>query len=509
MISEIKVTLERWCPQSSRRLKEDLAVGIKFNCTSLLVLSLLSACATLHISPPGSQAACCYFAAKDKDINQPGQKAFISWNPQSKTEAFTVQPKFEGNALDFGMVIPTPSRPKLDEMARDFFKDLAIYTILMPLPQPIYGPDDHQLVYFRGMAGGAMPRGARMNMAPVPKSAVRVLESGVVGSLDYKIIVADEAKGLFDWLKQNKYSYGGDESTLNFYIQKKWFFTVMKIDPKQMKKSGDGSYLGEVTPTRFTFTSAKCVYPLKITQISVKNKTDALFYVQAPSEMDLAGDCSWRPSYRSMYITYLLGCGAGQEEQSELQQHSSWIAEKKRKDPLFETAKLEWARKLSDSEMSVMEDPLKNYGQAGTGNLPPGAKIVSLNEFLKDMRARYSKHEKKDSYIETRDTQLANWEDQYQPSKGIIVRNYDDSSEGSQKKQRFMSTMYSWYPAREAPLDEVKNLSRLKGHLQKGQWLTKFRKQLRKEEMTDDLLLVEVPKDKEQTYSRIMPTSPP
>src|ERR1700738_4047639 len=91
---------------------------------------------------PAGHAACCYFAAKDKDINQPGQKAFISWNPTQKSEAFTVQPKFEGNAIDFGMVIPTPARPKLDEMPRDFFKDLAMYTILMPLPQPIYSPND-------------------------------------------------------------------------------------------------------------------------------------------------------------------------------------------------------------------------------------------------------------------------------------------------------------------------------------------------------------------------------
>ena len=29
----------------------------------------------------------------------------------------------------------------------------------------------------------------------------------------------------------------------------------MKIDPKQMKRGPDGSYTGEVTPTRFTFAS--------------------------------------------------------------------------------------------------------------------------------------------------------------------------------------------------------------------------------------------------------------
>src|SRR6516164_9572636 len=78
-------------------------------------------------------AACCYFSAKNADILQPAQKAFLTWDPAEKVETFTVQPKFEGNALDFGMVIPTPARPKLDEMPRDFFKELAVFTILEPM----------------------------------------------------------------------------------------------------------------------------------------------------------------------------------------------------------------------------------------------------------------------------------------------------------------------------------------------------------------------------------------
>src|ERR1019366_1564104 len=80
--------------------------------------------------PAASQAACCYFSAKNSDILQPSQKVFLTWDPSEKVETFTVQPKFEGNALDFGMVIPTPTQPKLNEMPRDFFKHLAIYTIM-------------------------------------------------------------------------------------------------------------------------------------------------------------------------------------------------------------------------------------------------------------------------------------------------------------------------------------------------------------------------------------------
>src|SRR6478609_4034592 len=86
--------------------------------------------------PASAPAACCYFSAKNTDILQPAQKVFLTYDPAEKVETFTVQPKFEGNAVDFGMVIPTPARPKLDTMPRDFFKHLAVFTILKKREQP-------------------------------------------------------------------------------------------------------------------------------------------------------------------------------------------------------------------------------------------------------------------------------------------------------------------------------------------------------------------------------------
>src|SRR5258706_15830217 len=91
---------------------------------------LLAVLALGLLMPASASAACCYFSAKNADILQPAQKVYITWDPSEKVETFTVQPKFEGNALDFGMVIPTPTQPKLHEMPKDFFKHLAIYTIM-------------------------------------------------------------------------------------------------------------------------------------------------------------------------------------------------------------------------------------------------------------------------------------------------------------------------------------------------------------------------------------------
>ena len=465
---------------------------------SLLALPAVAALG-MALSLPPANAACCYFAAKDKDINQPGQKAFITWHPEESIESFTVQPKFEGNAVDFGMVIPTPAQPKLDEMPRDFFKDLAIYTILMPLPQPIW-PRLRRIVYRERGGGGRQEGAIPQPSGRVEKPTVRVLESGVVGSLDYKIIVASDASGLYQWLKDNAYSYGGDEDTLKYYIDKSWFFTVMKIDPKAMKKADDGSYVGEVTPTRFTFETQQCVYPLKITQLSVKDKTDALFYVQAPKQMDLTGDLSWMHSYRVMFLTYMLGCGANPEQQRELEERNSWIEAKKAADPRFETTKLEWARKLGDAEVGVLEDPLARYAQMGVENLPPGSAVIEPKDFLDEVWKNYVKDRgdstSEDEYAKAR---LKELETQYPKDKGLIVKNASGGNYG----------LYTFYPNREAPAEDVKGLSRLKGHLQKDHWLTKFRKVIRKDEMADDLVLVPVGDDQVQDYVRIMPTSPP
>src|SRR4029079_4215911 len=130
----------------------------------------------------------------------------------------------------------------------------AVYSILKKreFPSSKLLPAEPQVLFGAGSGvGGYAALPTAPPRAPPQKPRVIVLEAGVVGSLDYKIISAERADDLFKWLKDNKYSYAGDEASLNFYVQKKWIFTVMKIDTMQMKKNKDGSYAGEVTPTRF------------------------------------------------------------------------------------------------------------------------------------------------------------------------------------------------------------------------------------------------------------------
>ncbi len=387
----------------------------------LLALSALFV-AVLLVVPRPADSACCYFAAKDKDILQPAQKAFLTWDAAEKVETFTVQPKFEGNAVDFGMVIPTPARPKLDEMPREFFKELAVFTILEPM-------DIGKYKQFR------FPKSeAKDSNRPTERPTVKVLEAGVVGSLDYKIIQASKADDLYEWLKDNKYSYSGDEATLDFYIKKAWFFTVMKIDPMQMKKKKDGSYEGEVTPTRFTFASEKLVYPLKITQISVKDKTEALFYVQAAHKVDLPGDFSYEYTWTPMWS----------------QATNFAIPEK------LSEQERDWHKHVQP----VVQDDLKKVNDLRTKKHEPATLEWAKKVTEKDV--------------------------------GIL--------EGKEKYNR------------EAPKEDVEKLKLLKGHVKKGQFVTKFRKVFDKDEMSDDLEFVRAKvaeKDDDIEYFSILPTSPP
>jgi hypothetical protein len=152
-------------PRSASHPIRTLIAAYRFATPAVaLLLAILAA-------QPPARAACCYFAAKDKDVNQPAQKAFITWDPAEHVESFTVQPRFEGNAQDFGMIIPTPGRPRLDEMPRDFFKELAVFTILKKreypeskiLPRP---PATFAALSAVGGAGG----GGGFNNAGAPRS---------------------------------------------------------------------------------------------------------------------------------------------------------------------------------------------------------------------------------------------------------------------------------------------------------------------------------------------------
>jgi hypothetical protein len=305
------------------------------------------------------------------------------------------------------------------------------------------------------------------------------------------VIEAGRADDLFKWLKDNNYSYSGDQATLDFYVQKKWLFTVMKIDTMQMKKNKDGSYAGEVTPTRFTFSSDKLVYPLKITQISVKDKTEALFYVQAPYKVDLEGDNSYQHTWLPM-LQSAKGCtpggipGGGEQwltsvadslipkvmkRNQELGfQFVAGQRPKANKNGIIPTT-MEWARRLSKDDLDILN------GKVAYSEEVPDVDEGFTAEDMKDPQ-------KKDAIIKVIQARLA------KANKSHPIG----------------------YLVRHVPKDDVKGLSELSGHLQAGLFVTKFRKIFSRGEMNADLLIIPArygDSEDSSEYQEQLPTSPP
>jgi hypothetical protein len=454
------------------------------------VLALLAGLAVLLsiAVPQAADSACCYFSAKGQNVTEPAQKVFLTWDPKQKVETLTVQPRFEGNAADFGMVIATPAQPKIDEMPKNFFEELAVFTILKYRDVPVSKLLPEKVLRRLSNLRALQPE--------AKAGSVTELEGGLVGSLDYKIITADKADELYAWLKENKYNYAGDEATLDSYIRKKWFFTVMKIDATKIKKHPDGSSSGEVTPTRFQFISDKLIYPLKIARLSVRDKIDVLFYVQAPTKVDLPGDLTyqyqWIPMLQGAQGMYVRGTfgkhnlpGKGDDWLNATDRESPALLQRaeqlgfefvrgQRPEPNKEgriPTTPEWAKRLTADDIQLLK-----------GEAPYSEKVFDIDE-------GYTQADVKD-----------------EGKAAAVYKVIHDRLEKCRKERP------SGYAVREAPAAEVKQLKILADSLKEGQFLTKFRKIFTKAEMEDDLLIVPARlgrAEDESEYDEQLPTSPP
>jgi hypothetical protein len=145
----------------------------------------------------------------------------------------------------------------------------------------------------------------------------------------------------------------------------------MKIDPAQLRQGKlDERYAGEITPTRFTFTftGEKPVYPLRITRISVKEQTEALFYIQAPWKTDFdAAPASyqhgWQPMWHSAMDMAVPELVTPQEQawreasKPQLENALKYLFSLKERG--FVPATLEWAKKITPKDSGWLDGSLK------------------------------------------------------------------------------------------------------------------------------------------------------
>jgi len=257
-----------------------------------------------------------------------------------------------------------------------------------------------------------------------------------------------------------------------------------------MKRNKDGTFDGEVTPTRFRFASEKLVYPLKITQISVREKTEALFYVQAPFKVDLPGDFTYQYTWVPM-LQAATGCtpggikGGGEEwvkafglQIPPLMQRANGLGFRftPGQRPLPNNkghipTTMEWARKLSKADINILN-----------GKAPYAETVPNVDEGF--------------TQADIRD-----------PARAEAIFKVIRARSAKANKERPFGFL-----VRHAPADDVKNLQQLAGHLSEDWFITKFRKIFARDEMNEDLAMVPARyngTEDNSEYEELLPVSPP
>ncbi len=155
----------------------------------------------------GLAVACCAVSSTEK-VAILAQKNIIIWNPETKTESFVRNAKFETGAKNFGFITPTPSVPKLDEVDPEAFKNL----------DAVIKEYEDKLRSRAKSAGGSTA------------SAVEVIQAAKVAGYDAVTLKASDASALAEWMRKHDYHTTlSIQNWTDFYIKKGWYLTAFKV----------------------------------------------------------------------------------------------------------------------------------------------------------------------------------------------------------------------------------------------------------------------------------------
>jgi Uncharacterized protein conserved in bacteria (DUF2330) len=182
-------------------------------------------------SVPDDARGCAPAMHAGEIVDVADETAFIIWDDAADTEHFIRQATFVGSAYDFGFLVPTPNRPRVEAASADVFAELA--RITEPKTE-----QRRENSYSFGCA--ASPAGKNeAGVEPAPTGAVVVLEQKRIGNLDAAVLAFradktrkfdDTADELLVWLNRNGYAARPElKDWLKDYIENNWIITAFKI----------------------------------------------------------------------------------------------------------------------------------------------------------------------------------------------------------------------------------------------------------------------------------------
>jgi hypothetical protein len=167
--------------------------------------------ALLAANPRG--LGCCAVAGSGSHVVNADQTVIMLWDEARQTQHFIRKADFKTDAKDVGFLVPSPSRPQLDESGNAAFVKLTQITA-----PPV-------------RRGGGFPIGCSVAPpAPANEKRVQVIEEKRVAGFDATVLTAQSGDDLVAWLKEHGYAYSPAVAEwAKPYLGGDWHFTALKI----------------------------------------------------------------------------------------------------------------------------------------------------------------------------------------------------------------------------------------------------------------------------------------
>ena len=168
----------------------------------------------LSLGIAGIPLAQCCMGLGSPFVTFNGQMNIIIWDPETKTEHFIRDAKFDGNVENLGFIAPTPTEPDLGAVKGAAFD---VLDALDPRPRGRGGFGGG----FGGGGGGFVGGG---------EVKVQVIAEKDIEGYHATVLKATDASALMTWLKVNAYKVTeSQQDWLDFYVKKEWYFTAFKV----------------------------------------------------------------------------------------------------------------------------------------------------------------------------------------------------------------------------------------------------------------------------------------
>jgi len=250
----------------------------KFSAALIFVGMFLTVATSWH----NSESYCVIFPQNGRDIWGVAQRNILIF--EEDQVGLIPQVHFEGNASDFGILVPVPARPTLSTVGANVFSEASFMT--QPLVRSSGSGCDCENEEISSPFMIENQTDAILSMED--ESGVIVVYEKKVGMYQAVVLQATSVTDLTDWLNENKYSHNtNDADLLQDYVAQNWYFVAMKLDTAETPQRIDQWWSATTTPAKITFdySEEKLTYPLKISAISTNEKSNVLIYTISADPM--------------------------------------------------------------------------------------------------------------------------------------------------------------------------------------------------------------------------------